>query len=522
MTSQAEIGNLRVRLGIDSAEFANGVRNVQGSLATLGNSIKTFATAAAAVTVFREAIASLHDVADMGDVAEAIGLTAEQLQVYNKMALASGTTSDIMARGLQTIAEQSTDAKSKLSELFDANGLQTAGKSMNQIIMDFMTLLQNAKTPAEQLAIATGVLGDKVGRQLVESLRSGASGWNEAFNSMVKDGYYLSNEQVKAAQAIETKYNQVLANLTSAWQKFVVLVAQGIDAAVNPDMGGSKNKFRFNYGLGVAPGVPAAGGSSSGADGKGDLPGNINTGNGYSVNKPTANPFNGISAPKASIVPKIKPGTIDDIYGAGKAVKQLQEDIAATVPQATLLEQSFQDMADTIASSLGNAITGLISGTMSLKEAFRSVAQSISQQLAQLAQELIKSAILKFLSMMVTPAGGGGGAGSNIGGVIFGGPRAMGGPVSFGKSYLVGENGPEMFTPRSSGSITSNDKLGGSAPQMNVTVINNSSAQVQAKRGANGDLKIMVNEIMAESVIRGGTKIDAALTRSYGLKRAGR
>lgn len=33
--------------------------------------------------------------------------------------------------------------------------------------------------------------------------------------------------------------------------------------------------------------------------------------------------------------------------------------------------------------------------------------------------------------------------------------RAMGGPVTSGASYLVGENGPEMFTPKSTGNITS-------------------------------------------------------------------
>lgn len=36
------------------------------------------------------------------------------------------------------------------------------------------------------------------------------------------------------------------------------------------------------------------------------------------------------------------------------------------------------------------------------------------------------------------------------------GARAEGGPVRGGGSYLVGENGPEIFTPRSSGNITPN------------------------------------------------------------------
>lgn len=41
----------------------------------------------------------------------------------------------------------------------------------------------------------------------------------------------------------------------------------------------------------------------------------------------------------------------------------------------------------------------------------------------------------------------------------FGGARAMGGPVSAGKTYLVGERGPELFTPRSMGAIIPNYKL---------------------------------------------------------------
>ena len=40
--------------------------------------------------------------------------------------------------------------------------------------------------------------------------------------------------------------------------------------------------------------------------------------------------------------------------------------------------------------------------------------------------------------------------------------REAGGPVKGGSSYLVGERGPEMFTPGVSGMITPNHALGGS------------------------------------------------------------
>jgi hypothetical protein len=45
-----------------------------------------------------------------------------------------------------------------------------------------------------------------------------------------------------------------------------------------------------------------------------------------------------------------------------------------------------------------------------------------------------------------------------------GGPavRAHGGPVWAGQSYLVGERGPEMFTPASAGTVTANGDMGGS------------------------------------------------------------
>ena len=44
---------------------------------------------------------------------------------------------------------------------------------------------------------------------------------------------------------------------------------------------------------------------------------------------------------------------------------------------------------------------------------------------------------------------------------FFGGFRADGGPVSAGKSYVVGERGPELFTPSASGNITPNGAGGG-------------------------------------------------------------
>ena len=46
--------------------------------------------------------------------------------------------------------------------------------------------------------------------------------------------------------------------------------------------------------------------------------------------------------------------------------------------------------------------------------------------------------------------------------------RAMGGPVMGGGTYLVGERGPELFTPASSGNISANGSGGGNTVTINV------------------------------------------------------
>ena len=60
-----------------------------------------------------------------------------------------------------------------------------------------------------------------------------------------------------------------------------------------------------------------------------------------------------------------------------------------------------------------------------------------------------------------------------------GGRRALGGPVSAGSSYLVGERGPELFSPSQSGRILSNSRTMGAlsmAPTINISVANSNAS----------------------------------------------
>jgi phage-related minor tail protein len=83
-----------------------------------------------------------------------------------------------------------------------------------------------------------------------------------------------------------------------------------------------------------------------------------------------------------------------------------------------------------------------------------------NQAIAELARIQLKALATKAILGL---AGSGGKIGSFFGGVasFFGisGERADGGFVSGGNTYLVGERGPELFSPRRSGNIIPNDAL---------------------------------------------------------------
>ena len=54
--------------------------------------------------------------------------------------------------------------------------------------------------------------------------------------------------------------------------------------------------------------------------------------------------------------------------------------------------------------------------------------------------------------------------------------RALGGPVMGNTPYMVGENGPEIFTPASTGAITRNSDIGGGVTNVNFTIQTNDAS----------------------------------------------
>ena len=81
--------------------------------------------------------------------------------------------------------------------------------------------------------------------------------------------------------------------------------------------------------------------------------------------------------------------------------------------------------------------------------------------------------------------------------------REFGGPVSKGRSFLVGERGPELFTPNQSGNITANNQLGGPV-NINFNIqANDAQGFDQLLHARRGMIVSMINRAMHERGRRG-------------------
>lgn len=78
--------------------------------------------------------------------------------------------------------------------------------------------------------------------------------------------------------------------------------------------------------------------------------------------------------------------------------------------------------------------------------------------------------------------------------------RALGGPVMGGTPYLVGESGPELFTPATTGSITRNSDLGESKPvNVNFTIVaNDTQGFDQLLSSRKGVIQQIISDAMLE------------------------
>ena len=162
-----------------------------------------------------------------------------------------------------------------------------------------------------------------------------------------------------------------------------------------------------------------------------------------------------------------------DVQVTETKLKNSADYIAAKLEENRILEEATaqqNDLAQSIANSMGDAFTSIVDGTKSVKDAFKDMAKAVIKQLFEVlvVQRLVGSVgvgdkagsgLAGWLSGTLQADGGAWQGGSQIqayanGGVV-GSPTTF--PMAGGKTGLMGEAGPEAIMPLKRGA---NGKLG--------------------------------------------------------------
>ena len=175
------------------------------------------------------------------------------------------------------------------------------------------------------------------------------------------------------------------------------------------------------------------------------------------------------------------------------------------------------DLSNAIRTGFEDSFKGIIRGTMSVQDAFRNMLNRIADYFidtaARMAAAQIQKSFLGLFSNMFNfnISGPTADTGLNLDAISSysrTGPevtigdfnRANGGPVMGGGSYIVGERGPEIFSPGVSGTITPNHALGGST---NIVVnVDASGSSVQGDEEQGRELGRMISVAIQSELIK--------------------
>jgi len=184
--------------------------------------------------------------------------------------------------------------------------------------------------------------------------------------------------------------------------------------------------------------------------------------------------------------------------------------------------------AISLATTLGNAFSesfrGIVDGSMSAQQALANLFQRTADHFLDMAAEMIAAqikmqAVNLFMSFFSPNLGGGGssepaskyGSAANLAGPkgdfgLGSGPmfpftpqRALGGQVGAGRSYMVGERGPELFVPGAQGNIVPNNAMGSTSVVVNVDA---SGTEVQGNQGGAEQLGRLIGAAVQAELIK--------------------
>ena len=176
-------------------------------------------------------------------------------------------------------------------------------------------------------------------------------------------------------------------------------------------------------------------------------------------------------------------------------------------------------LSRTVGDSFSESFKGIVRGSMTAQEALRNLFMRTADHFLDMAAQMIAKQIqmkilgigLSFFSQGIAGQRGGsptnklgsGGTdrfGRDFDDPMFGTPLADGGVAKAGRTHLVGERGPELFTPGVTGTVTPNHALGGST---NIVVnVDASGSSVEGDEQQGRELGQLISVAIQSELIK--------------------
>lgn len=223
----ATIGALKVSLGLDSAQFEDGLKSAQSSLGkfgkTAGVAVAAAVTAAtAAVTALGVAVKGVIDYADeMDKAAQKFGVPIEDLTRLKYAAEMSNVSFEALGTGLRKLAQNmhstAADGTGKAAEAFEMLGIkvETANgnlRSQSEVMGDLAEKFATMPDGAQKTALAMGIFG-KSGADLIPILNEGKAGLKALTDEADRFGLVIGQETAHQAD----RFNDNLEKMGKIW-----------------------------------------------------------------------------------------------------------------------------------------------------------------------------------------------------------------------------------------------------------------------------------------------------------------
>lgn len=218
--TEAKVVSLRDKLRslneVKINNLVNNINNVGNAVSSLGSAIMPASIAAGALVagVTKIGTSSIKTADDIATLATQIGLSAEELQRWQYIAMQTDVSDSDLQTGLtkiqKSLGELATGELSTTSKVLQDLGIsaEDASKGMEANFSKIIDILSGIEDPILRANYANELFGSKLGSKIIPLLKAGGEGLKKLSDEFDSLGF-LTNEQVKQFSDFDNVMNKI-------------------------------------------------------------------------------------------------------------------------------------------------------------------------------------------------------------------------------------------------------------------------------------------------------------------------